>query len=98
MLVIAASALTVGCSVTKPAGKANADLLLKDSAISDIVAGEMMAGNVLGQGYTAGVGMSIGTAFGRIAGANAALAAKQQKAQSLQALTATEMKANHVIA
>jgi tricarballylate dehydrogenase len=28
------------------------------------VAGEMMAGNVLGQGYTAGVGMSIGTAFG----------------------------------
>ena len=36
--------------------------------------------------------------IGRIAGANAALAAKQQKAQSLQALTATEMKANHVIA
>src|SRR5207253_1566442 len=26
------------------------------------VAGEMMAGNVLGKGYTAGVGMSIGTA------------------------------------
>jgi tricarballylate dehydrogenase len=41
------------------------------------VAGEMMAGNVLGQGYTAGVGMSIGTAFGRIAGAAAALAAKK---------------------
>ena len=39
------------------------------------VAGEMMAGNVLGQGYTAGVGMSIGTAFGRIAGKNAARAA-----------------------
>jgi len=38
-------------------------------------AGEMMAGNVLGQGYTAGVGMSIGTAFGRIAGVNAAQAA-----------------------
>jgi tricarballylate dehydrogenase len=38
------------------------------------VAGEMMAGNVLGQGYTAGVGMSIGTAFGRIAGARAAAA------------------------
>ena len=35
------------------------------------VAGEMMAGNVLGQGYTAGVGMSIGTAFGRIAGTQA---------------------------
>jgi tricarballylate dehydrogenase len=36
------------------------------------VAGEMMAGNVLGRGYTAGVGMSIGTVFGRIAGAGAA--------------------------
>ncbi|WP_281255545.1 FAD-dependent tricarballylate dehydrogenase TcuA [Pollutimonas bauzanensis] len=42
------------------------------------VAGEMMAGNVLGKGYTAGVGMSIGTAFGRIAGDRAAAAAKQQ--------------------
>ncbi len=38
------------------------------------VAGEMMAGNVLGQGYMAGIGMSIGTAFGRIAGASAARA------------------------
>ena len=36
------------------------------------VAGEMMAGNVLGQGYTAGVGMSIGTTFGLIAGKQAA--------------------------
>jgi tricarballylate dehydrogenase len=40
------------------------------------VAGEMMAGNVLGKGYTAGVGMSIGTAFGRIAGRRAAAVAK----------------------
>ena len=39
------------------------------------VAGEMMAGNVLGKGYTAGVGMTIGTAFGRIAGEQAAYAA-----------------------
>lgn len=39
------------------------------------VAGEMMAGNVLGKGYTGGVGMSIGTAFGRIAGTQAAQAA-----------------------
>ena len=39
------------------------------------VAGEMMAGNVLGKGYTAGVGMTIGTAFGRIAGRRAAKAA-----------------------
>ncbi len=43
------------------------------------VAGEMMAGNVLGKGYTAGVGMSIGTAFGRIAGTEAAKAAKAAK-------------------
>jgi len=40
-------------------------------------AGELMAGNVLGKGYTAGVGMSIGTAFGRIAGTQAAKAAKE---------------------
>jgi len=41
------------------------------------VAGEMMAGNVLGKGYTAGVGMSIGTAFGRVAGTQAALAVRK---------------------
>jgi tricarballylate dehydrogenase len=46
------------------------------------VAGEMMAGNVLGQGYTAGVGMSIGTAFGRIAGARAAAAALKERAHA----------------
>jgi tricarballylate dehydrogenase len=38
-------------------------------------AGEIMAGNVLGKGYTAGVGMTIGTFFGRQAGAHAAVAA-----------------------
>jgi tricarballylate dehydrogenase len=42
-------------------------------------AGEMMAGNVLGKGYTAGVGMTIGTAFGRIAGTQAAKAAQQNQ-------------------
>src|SRR6185369_16676513 len=46
------------------------------------VAGEMMAGNVLGQGYTAGVGMSIGTAFGRIAGSQAAAAAMKERAHA----------------
>lgn len=46
------------------------------------VAGEMMAGNVLGQGYTAGVGMSIGTAFGRIAGTQAARAAMSKRTES----------------
>ena len=49
------------------------------------VAGEMMAGNVLGQGYTAGVGMSIGTAFGRIAGVQAARAASKAGAQHADA-------------
>jgi len=44
-------------------------------SVNLFVAGEMMAGNVLGKGYTAGVGMTIGTAFGRIAGAHAAAAA-----------------------
>jgi tricarballylate dehydrogenase len=39
------------------------------------VAGELMAGNILGQGYTAGIGMTIGTVFGRIAGDRAAKAA-----------------------
>ncbi len=46
-------------------------------------AGEVMAGNILGQGYTAGVGMSIGTAFGRIAGAQAAAAALRQPAPAI---------------
>jgi tricarballylate dehydrogenase len=35
-------------------------------------AGEIMAGNILGQGYLAGIGMTIGTVFGRIAGREAA--------------------------
>jgi tricarballylate dehydrogenase len=37
-------------------------------------AGEIMAGNILGRGYVAGVGMSIGTVFGRIAGEEGARA------------------------
>jgi len=35
-------------------------------------AGEIMAGNVLGEGYAAGIGMTIGSVFGRIAGERAA--------------------------
>ena len=38
-------------------------------------AGEIMAGNILGQGYLAGFGMTLGTAFGRLAGKEAARAA-----------------------
>lgn len=35
-------------------------------------AGEIMAGNVLGKGYLAGIGMTIGAVFGRLAGEGAA--------------------------
>jgi tricarballylate dehydrogenase len=39
-------------------------------------AGEIMAGNVLGRGYAAGIGMTIGSVFGRIAGREAAANAR----------------------
>jgi tricarballylate dehydrogenase len=38
-------------------------------------AGEIMAGNILSKGYLGGLGMTIGTVFGRIAGTEAARAA-----------------------
>jgi tricarballylate dehydrogenase len=41
-------------------------------AANIFAAGEIMAGNVLGKGYLAGIGMAIGTTFGRIAGEEAA--------------------------
>jgi tricarballylate dehydrogenase len=40
-------------------------------------AGEIMAGNILGKGYLAGFGMTIGAVFGRIAGREAAHYARQ---------------------
>ena len=40
-------------------------------------AGEIMAGNVLRKGYIAGIGMTIGTVFGRIAGESAARHARK---------------------
>jgi tricarballylate dehydrogenase len=42
-----------------------------EPAANVFAAGEIMAGNILGQGYVAGVGMTIGTVFGRIAGEEA---------------------------
>ena len=39
-------------------------------------AGEIMAGNILGKGYLAGLGMAIGTVFGRLSGKEAARAAQ----------------------
>ena len=41
-------------------------------AANIFAAGEIMAGNILGKGYVGGVGMTIGTVFGRIAGREAA--------------------------
>jgi tricarballylate dehydrogenase len=52
----------------------NARILMKDGGPSAnmYAAGEIMAGNVLGRGYAAGIGMTIGSVFGRIAGQEAA--------------------------
>src|SRR3954471_8118177 len=45
-------------------------MLMKDGKPSAnmFAAGEIMAGNVLGKGYAAGIGMTIGSVFGRVAG------------------------------
>ena len=50
-----------------------ARMRLQDENLCDnvLAAGEIMAGNVLGKGYVAGIGMAIGTTFGRIAGEEA---------------------------
>ncbi|GAB3680464.1 FAD-dependent tricarballylate dehydrogenase TcuA [Salinisphaera aquimarina] len=52
----------------------NARMIMADGRVSKnmLAAGEIMAGNVLGQGYLAGIGMTIGSVFGRIAGTGAA--------------------------
>ena len=52
----------------------SAQILMQDGRPSAnlFAAGEIMAGNVLGQGYLAGIGMTIGAVYGRIAGATAA--------------------------
>jgi tricarballylate dehydrogenase len=41
-------------------------------AANMFAAGEIMAGNILGKGYLAGIGMTIGSVFGRLAGEEAA--------------------------
>jgi tricarballylate dehydrogenase len=52
----------------------NTAVRMKDGSLSPNIfaAGELMAGNILGKGYLAGFGMTIGTVFGRIAGREAA--------------------------
>ena len=50
-----------------------AQVVLQDDEPADNIfaAGEIMSGNILGQGYMAGFGLTIGTVFGRIAGKEA---------------------------
>jgi len=47
-----------------------AQVIMQDGqpAANIFAAGEVMAGNILGKGYMAGFGMTIGTVFGRLAG------------------------------
>lgn len=48
-------------------------IMQNDSPAPNIfAAGEIMSGNILGRGYMAGFGMTIGTVFGRVAGKEAA--------------------------
>ncbi len=68
--------LRPGITFTYLGVKVNKDarMVLADGAVSAnmFAAGEIMAGNVLGQGYLAGIGMTIGSVFGRLAGEGAA--------------------------
>ena len=52
----------------------NAQVIMHNNrpAANIFAAGEIMSGNILGKGYMAGFGMTIGTVFGRIAGREAA--------------------------
>src|SRR5215212_1604696 len=65
-----------GITFTYLATRVNRDarMLMRDGRPSAnmFAAGEIMAGNVLGRGYAAGMGMTIGSVFGRIAGTEAA--------------------------
>lgn len=53
---------------------ARAQVVMQDGqpAKNILAAGEIMSGNILGKGYMAGLGMTIGTVFGKIAGKEAA--------------------------
>lgn len=68
--------LAPGITFTYMGVKVNekSQVIFQDSGVSSNIyaAGEIMAGNILGKGYTAGIGMAIGTVFGIIAGQEAA--------------------------
>ena len=67
--------LRPGITFTYQGTKVNesAQVMMQNGSPSPNVfaAGEIMSGNVLGKGYMAGFGMTIGTVFGRIAGTEA---------------------------
>jgi tricarballylate dehydrogenase len=69
-----------GITFTYLGARVNRDarMLMKsgEPAANMFAAGEIMAGNVLGRGYAAGIGMTIGSVFGRIAGREAAANAR----------------------
>jgi len=64
--------LRPGITFTYLGVKVNADarMIMDDGKASPnmFAAGEIMAGNVLGKGYLAGIGVTIGSVFGRLAG------------------------------
>jgi tricarballylate dehydrogenase len=72
--------LRPGITFTYLGGRVNerAQVMLEDGrpAGNLFASGEIMAGNILGRGYLAGFGMTIGTVFGRIAGKEAAAHAR----------------------
>lgn len=55
--------------------RANVQMKNGQAARNIFAAGEIMAGSILGKGYVAGFGVTIGTVFGRIAGREAAITA-----------------------
>ncbi|HEY6509526.1 MAG TPA: FAD-binding protein, partial [Vicinamibacterales bacterium] len=57
-------------------GRTRVAMASGDGAANIYAAGEVMAGNILRQGYLAGFGMTIGTVFGRLAGQEAAAHAR----------------------
>ena len=70
-------AYTLRCGITFTYLAAKVDdcsrVVMADGTSSPnmFAAGEIMAGNVLDQGYLAGLGMTIGSVFGRLAGRGA---------------------------
>lgn len=78
-----------GITFTYLGTKVNRDarMIMQDGrpAANMFAAGEIMAGNILGSGYAAGIGMTIGSVFGRIAGEQAATRSNEASSGRLEA-------------